>query len=51
VTVQITDDVGAIYGVDDREYDLASEDVVTLPSENAQPLVERGAAEKLDGPD
>lgn len=48
VTVRITDDVGAIYGVDDREYDLSSEDVVALPQENADPLVERGAAEPLD---
>jgi DNA replication factor GINS len=48
VTVRITDDVGAIYGVDDREYDLSSEDVVALPAENADPLVERGAAEPLD---
>ena len=47
-TVRITRDVGAIFGVDEREYDLASEDVVTLPVENAKPLVERNAAERLD---
>ncbi|WP_280588215.1 hypothetical protein [Halorubrum sp. Boch-26] len=47
-TVRITRDVGAIFGVDEREYDLASEDVVTLPVENAEPLVERDAAERLD---
>jgi DNA replication factor GINS len=47
-TVRITRDVGAIFGVDEREYDLASEDVVTLPVENADPLVERNAAERLD---
>jgi len=47
-TVKITRDVGAILGVDDREYDLASEDVVTLPAENADPLVQRDAAERLD---
>ncbi|ELZ90985.1 hypothetical protein [Haloferax sulfurifontis] len=47
-TVRITADVGTILGVDDREYDLATEDVVTLPAANADPLVERGAAEKLD---
>ncbi|ELZ81164.1 DNA replication factor GINS [Haloferax gibbonsii ATCC 33959] len=47
-TVRITADVGTILGVDEREYDLATEDVVTLPSANADPLVERGAAEKLD---
>jgi DNA replication factor GINS len=46
--VRITRDVGAILGVDEREYDLTSEDVVTLPAENAAPLIERDAAEKLE---
>jgi len=47
-TVRITRDVGAILGVDEREYDLATEDVVALPTANAEPLVDRGAAERLD---
>ncbi|MFC4448031.1 hypothetical protein [Halorussus aquaticus] len=47
-TVRLTDDVGEILGVDERTYDLASEDVVTLPEANAEPLVERGAAERLE---
>ncbi|WP_335998543.1 hypothetical protein [Halorientalis halophila] len=47
-TVRITQDVGEILGVDQRAYDLASEDVVTLPAANADPLVERDAAEPLD---
>ncbi|WP_096394643.1 hypothetical protein [Halorubrum trapanicum] len=47
-TVRITRDVGAIFGVDEREYELASEDVVSLPVENADPLVQRDAAERLD---
>lgn len=47
-TVRITSDVGEILGVDEREYDLAAEDVVTLPAANAEPLVERDAAEKLE---
>jgi len=46
-TVRITSDVGEILGVDDRTYDLMAEDVVTLPATNAEPLVERGAAETL----
>lgn len=46
--VRITDDVGAILGVDDREYDLAAGEVVTLPSANVQPLVEQGVAERLE---
>lgn len=47
-TVRITRDVGAILGVDEREYELASDDVVTLPAANATPLVERDAAERLE---
>ncbi|QLH85042.1 DNA replication complex GINS family protein [Halosimplex pelagicum] len=47
-TVKITSDVGEIFGVDDRSYDLTAEDVVTLPEANAGPLVERDAAERLD---
>jgi DNA replication factor GINS len=48
VTLRITENVGRIYGVDEREYDLAAEDVVTLPATNAGPLVERDAAERLE---
>ncbi|AXG07753.1 hypothetical protein DU500_15695 [Haloplanus rubicundus] len=47
-TLRITRDVGEIFGVDEREYDLASEDVVTLPTPNAEPLLDRDAAERLD---
>lgn len=46
-TIRITDDVGAILGVDQREYELSRDDVVTLPSANAEPLVERNAATRL----
>ncbi|MFB6250729.1 MAG: hypothetical protein ABEI27_03410 [Halobellus sp.] len=48
LTLRITEDVGRILGVDEREYDLAAEDVVTLPSTNAGPLIERDAAERLE---
>jgi DNA replication factor GINS len=48
VTLRITRDVGEIVGIDDREYDLASDDVVTLPEANAGALVSRDAAERLD---
>ena len=47
-TVRITSDIGEVFGVDERSYDLSSDDVVTLPAENAGPLVERDAAERLD---
>ncbi|MFB6151406.1 MAG: hypothetical protein ABEJ40_06335 [Haloarculaceae archaeon] len=47
-TLRITEDVGEIYGVDQRAYDLSAEDVVTLPASNAGPLVDRDAAERLE---
>ncbi|WP_231182696.1 hypothetical protein [Haladaptatus sp. DYF46] len=47
-TVRITRDIGSILGVDEREYDLETEDVVALPTENAGPLIERNAAEQID---
>jgi DNA replication factor GINS len=47
-TVRVTADVGRVLGVDDREYDLKSEDVVDLPSDNANALLQRDAAEKLE---
>jgi DNA replication factor GINS len=47
-TVRITSDVGEILGVDNRSYDLETEDVVTLPAENAAPLLDRNAAEKVE---
>ncbi|MFB6297871.1 MAG: hypothetical protein ABEH56_05065 [Salinirussus sp.] len=47
-TVRVTADVGAIFGVDEREYDLAVGDVVTLPSDNADLLVESDAATPLE---
>lgn len=47
-TVRITRDVGEILGADERTYELASEDVVTLPDVNVTPLLERDAAERLD---
>lgn len=46
--LRITSDVGEIYGVDDRVYDLWTDDVVTLPTENAGPLLDRDAAERLE---
>lgn len=46
-TVRITADVGEIYGVDDRDYHLEAEDVVDLPADNAAPLIEKEAAERL----
>ncbi len=47
-TVRIVRDVGSILGVDDREYTLESDDVVTLPEQNATPLIDRDAAEPLE---
>jgi len=47
-TLRVTEDVGEIFGVDEREYRLSAEDVVTLPEENADVLVAQDAAERLD---
>lgn len=46
-TVRVTDDVGEVFGVDDRAYELAASDVVHLPQMVAEPLVEQGVAEQL----
>lgn len=48
LTVRITASVGEIYGVDDKVYTLDAEDVVTLPAPNAEPLLERGAAQRVE---
>jgi DNA replication factor GINS len=45
--VRVTTDVGEIFGVDGRSYDLATGDVVVLPPDNAAVLVEDGDAERL----
>ena len=47
-TVRVTENVEQFYGLDDREYDLDEEDVVTLPETNAEPLLQRGVAERLE---
>jgi DNA replication factor GINS len=47
-TVRITRDVGEVLGVDESAYDLADGDVVTLPSANAKPLIERDAADRIE---
>ncbi|MCL7416808.1 MAG: hypothetical protein M8354_03065, partial [Halalkalicoccus sp.] len=47
-TLRITRDVGEIVGIDDREYELATDDIVSLPEANAGALVEREAAERLE---
>ena len=48
LVVRITEDVGSLVGIDDREYTLTAEDVVTLPAANATPLLEREAAERFE---
>jgi DNA replication factor GINS len=46
-TLRIARDVSEIFGVDEQ-YDLASEDVVTLPTPNAEQLLDRDTAERPD---
>jgi DNA replication factor GINS len=45
--VRVTADVGEIFGVDGRSYDLAAGDVAVLPADNASVLVDDGDAERL----
>ncbi|MDZ7850446.1 MAG: hypothetical protein U5K70_06435 [Halodesulfurarchaeum sp.] len=47
-TVRMTTDVGEIFGVDAESYDLQRDDIVDLPTENADPLLDRDAAERID---
>jgi len=47
-TVRITRDVGEIMGVDEHVYELAGGDVATLPRANAEPLLERDAADRIE---
>lgn len=47
-TVRLMTDVGEILGVDAKEYDLREDEVVDLPRENAEVLLERGAAEEVE---
>ncbi len=47
-TVRITQDLGEIVGTDERTYHLAADDIVSLPTKNAEPLVSRGAAEPVE---
>ncbi|MFQ3319537.1 MAG: DNA replication factor GINS [Natronomonas sp.] len=47
-TVRVTADVGEVVGADNRDYDLGPEDVVTLPEPNADVLVDKDAAERLE---
>lgn len=47
-TVKITSDIDRFFGVDEREYDLEPDDVVTLPTANATPLLQSGTAERIE---
>jgi DNA replication factor GINS len=49
-TVLVTDTVETFVGFDDRDYDLETDDVVTLPATNAEILVEQDAARPLEEP-
>lgn len=47
-TVRLTETVGEVVGADGRDYNLELGDVVTLPVDTAEPLVEKGAADELN---
>ncbi len=46
--VRITREIGEMVGADNRDYELGTEDVVTLPEPNANVLIEKNAAERID---
>jgi len=46
--VRVTEGIETFVGVDDRDYDLAADDVVSLPAANATLLLERDVAEPLE---
>ena len=46
-TVRITDDIETFIGSDERDYDLETDDIVTLPESNANLLIERDVAKEL----
>ena len=49
--VRLTQDVGEIFGVDGEEYVLQDDAVVTLPTPNAEILLEKDAAVRVDDTD
>ncbi|MFB6282413.1 MAG: hypothetical protein ABEK59_00570 [Halobacteria archaeon] len=48
VTVRVTGDIPGFVGVDGREYELEPEDVATVPLDNADPLCDKGVAERVN---
>lgn len=48
IPLRITEDVGEIMGVDEQVYDLAAGDLVNLPTANAEPLLDRDAAVRIE---
>lgn len=49
-TIRVTKDVGELVGADGRAYDLAAGDVVELPSDNADVLLDKDAAVPVETP-
>ncbi|PSP86997.1 hypothetical protein BRC87_12240 [Halobacteriales archaeon QS_4_66_20] len=51
--VQVLEDIGQVLGVNGRDYELQEGDVVDLPADNTEALLERGAVEPIaeDGGD
>jgi len=49
--VRVTQDVGEIFGVDGEEYFLQEGEVITLPALNAEPLLDKDAAVRVNEPE
>ena len=49
VTIEVVQEVGEIYGVDGNIYNLKKGEIITLPKENAQPLIKAEVVQVIEG--
>ena len=48
ITIKVVQEVGEIYGVDGNTYDLREGRIISLPKENAQPLIKAKVVQITD---
>ena len=49
ITIKVVQEVGEIYGVDGNTYDLKEGEIISLPKENAEPLIKAKVVQITDG--
>ena len=49
ITIKVVQEVGEIYGVDGNTYDLKEGEIISLPKENAEPLIKAKVVQIMDG--